>query len=141
MSASRARLYHRLQLAAHRVQKSADRATLAAAQITTAQSAVLAVLTSGQYVTQRDIAGRLGINESAMTGMVGRLLRMKLIERQRDDADERAWRLTLNQRGRAALKRIEKPFTNINRTLESVLEPDEIAHLADYLTRISDAFG
>jgi len=40
MSASSARLYHRLQLAAPRVQKSADRAILAAAQVTTAQSAV-----------------------------------------------------------------------------------------------------
>jgi hypothetical protein len=35
MSASKSRLYHRLQMAAHRLQKSADRAVLAAAEITT----------------------------------------------------------------------------------------------------------
>ncbi len=141
MSASKTRLYHRLQLAAHRVQKSADRAVLRAAKITTAQAAVLSVVVAAdQPVTQRVVADQLGLNESAVTAMTNRLLRMDLLERERDDADARAWRLRLSEQGRAALKRIEQPFRRINQKLESVLEPDEIARLADYLKRIGAAF-
>ena len=68
MSASKSRLYHRLQLAAHRLQKSADRAVLAAAEITTAQAAVL-MLVAGGANSQREVATQLGLNESAVTAM------------------------------------------------------------------------
>lgn len=140
MSASKTRVYHRLQLAAHRIQKSADRAVLAAAEITTAQAAVLALTSAGAPVTQREVATQLGVNESGMTAMVRRLLDMGLLERVRDEADARAWRLRPSDDGRAALKRIEPPFKRINQTIETVLKPDEIANLADYLKRIASAF-
>lgn len=140
-SASKTRVYHRLQLAAHRVQKSADRAVMAAADITTAQSAVLMLTSTGEGgVTQREVATQLGVNESGMTAMVRRLLDMGLLERVRDETDARAWRLQPSDEGRAALKRIEPPFRRINQTIEAVLKPDEIAQLADYLTRIASAF-
>ena len=139
MSASKSRLYHRLQLAAHRLQKSADRAVLAAAEITTAQAAVL-MLVAGGAVSQREVATQLGLNESAVTAMARRLLGMGLLERVRDEADARAWQLRLSDDGRTALKRIELPFKRINQTIETVLSPEEIAHFADYLRRIAVAF-
>jgi DNA-binding MarR family transcriptional regulator len=139
MSASKSRLFHRLQLAAHRLQKSADRAVLAAADITVAQAAVL-TLVAGGAVTQREVATQLGLNESAVTAMARRLLSMGLIERVRDKADARAWHLRLTGDGRAALKRVEPPFKRINQTIESVLSPEEIAHFADYLRRIAVTF-
>ncbi len=139
MSASKSRLYHRLQLAAHRLQKSADRALLAAAEVTTAQAAVLTLVARGA-ATQREVATQLGINESALTAMTQRLLRMGLLERVRDEEDARAWQLRLSGDGRAALKRIEQPFKSINQTIETVLDPEEIAHFADYLQRIASAF-
>jgi MarR family transcriptional regulator, organic hydroperoxide resistance regulator len=137
--ASKSRLYHRLQLAAHRVQKSADRALLAAAEITTAQAAVLTLVARGA-VTQREVATQLGLNESAVTAMAQRLLGMGLLERVRDEADARAWQLRLSGAGRAALKRIEQPFKGINQTIETALSGEEITHLADYLQRIESAF-
>jgi DNA-binding MarR family transcriptional regulator len=139
MSASKSRLYHRLQLAAHRVQKSADRALLAAAEITTAQAAVLTLVARGA-VTQREVAAQLGLNESAVTAMAQRLLGMGLLERVRDEADARAWQLRLSSDGRATLKRIEQPFKGINQTIEGVLNAEEITRLADYLQRITSAF-
>lgn len=139
MSASKLRLYHRLQLAAHRVQKSADRALLAAAEITTAQAAVLTLVARGA-VTQREVATQLGLNESAVTAMAQRLLGMGLLERVRDEADARAWHLRLSGNGRQALRRIEQPFKGINQTIETVLTAEEITRLADYLQRIAAAF-
>ncbi len=141
MSASKTRIYQRLQLAAHRVQKSADRVVLAAADITTAQAAVLSVVAARGAVSQREAAAQLGVNESGMTAMVRRLLAMGLLERVRDEEDPRAWQLRLSDGGRAALKRIEQPFRGINQRIEAVLTPDEIARLADYLGRLSAAFG
>ncbi len=140
MSASKTRIYHRLQLAAHRVHKSADRAVLEAADITTAQAAVLAVVAAGGAITQRVVADQLGLNESAVTAMVNRLLKMGLLARQRDDVDARAWRLCVSDDGRSALKRVEKPFRGINQAIESVLDSEEIARFADYLGRIGAAF-
>jgi MarR family transcriptional regulator, organic hydroperoxide resistance regulator len=140
MSSSKLRVYHKLQLAAHRVQKSADRALLATAKVNTAQAAVLAVVAAEGTITQREVARQLGINESAMTSMVGRLQRMGLLRRDRDDADVRAWRLSLSESGRGTLKRVEPPFRRINQTIEEVLATEEIARLADYLGRIANAF-
>jgi MarR family transcriptional regulator, organic hydroperoxide resistance regulator len=137
--ASKSRLYHRLQLAAHRLQKSADRALLAAAEITTAQAAVLMLIARGA-VTQRGVAAQLGVNESAVTAMARRLLQMGLLERVRDEDDARTWKLRLSAGGRAALKRIDQPFKSVNQAIETVLTPEEIAHFADYLQRIASTF-
>ena len=141
MTASETRLYHRLQIAAHRAQKAADRALMEAAGVTTAQSAVLTVTSLSEPATQRHVAEQLGINESAMTAMVTRLLRMGLLDRSRDPDDVRAWRLVLTAEGRAALKRIKAAFKPINRTFEQTLSEPEITDLADRLTRLGDAFG
>src|SRR5947207_9341051 len=145
MSASKSRIYHKLQVAAHRLQKSADRALLAAAAINTAQSAVLSIV-SGEVVargsvTQREVARQLGINESAMTAMVTRLCGMGLLDRERDTDDVRAWSLKLTDEGRATRKRVEQPFRRVNQTIETALTATELARLADYLSRIAAAFG
>src|SRR4051794_34024999 len=134
MSASKSGLYHRPQLPAHPLQKSADRPVLAAAEITTAQAAVL-MLVAGGAGTQPDVATQLGASESAVRAMARRRLGMGLLERVRDEADARAWQLRLSEDGRAALERIELPFRRINQTPESVLSPEDIANPADYLRR------
>lgn len=141
MSARKTRLYHRLQIASHRAQKAADRAVLDAAGVTTAQAAVLAVVAANEPVAQRVIADQLGLNESAVTAMVARLLKLELIVRKRDEADARAWRLSLSREGRQALKHVEKPFQGINQTMENALSPTEIVQLADLLGRLGEAFA
>lgn len=140
MSASKHRVYHRLQLVAHRLQKAADRTVMAAAGITTAQAAVLSIVAADGPVTQRSVARKLGLNESAMTAMTARLRSMGLLERLPDREDSRAWSLQVSAEGRAALKRIEQPFRRINQKIEAVLDTEEIARLADYASRIGDAF-
>ncbi len=139
-TAKKLHLYHRLQLAAHRVQKAADRALLSAADVTTAQAAVLAVLAAQGPATQREVARQLGLTESAITAMATRLLKLELLQREPHGSDNRAWRLSLSSAGRAAIKRIDKPFAHINDTFESVLARSELATLADCLARIADAF-
>lgn len=140
MSAHTARLYHRLQIAAHRVQKAADRAVMEAAGITTAQSAVLTVTEAGAPITQRAVADQLGINESALTQMTARLMKLGLLTRTRDKADARAWQLSLTPEGRAALARIRAPFTRLNAAIDKALGDTDIDRLAADLGKIAAAF-
>jgi MarR family transcriptional regulator, organic hydroperoxide resistance regulator len=75
-----------------------------------------------------------------MTAMTARLRDMGLVERLPDQNDSRAWNLQISDDGRAALKRIEQPFRRINQKIEAALDGDEISRLADYASRIGDAF-
>ena len=95
MSASKHRVYHKLQVASHRLQKAADRAIIAAAGITTAQAAVLSIVASEGSASQRSVARKLGLNESALTAMTTRLRNLGLLDRLPDEVDSRAWSLRL----------------------------------------------
>lgn len=121
MSAKRLRLYHRLQLAAHRAQRAADAAVMDAGGITTAQAAVLAVIQRSAPISQRAVAGQLGLSEAAVATMTTRLLRLGMLKRSADPADARAWRLELSAAGQQALERIEPAFRRINLALEIAL--------------------
>ena len=140
MSARTTRLYSRLQQAAHAAMKAADRASLEAAGITTAQAAMLTVTQAGEPITQRSIADQLGLNESAVTQMTARLMKLGLIERTRDAEDARAWRLSLTGAGRAALERLRALFARINAALDAALGDEDAATLAATLVRIAKAF-
>lgn len=136
-SAKKYLIYHRLQLAAHSMKKSADRALMEAANVTTAQSAVLSIVDSGKNVSQKEVAGKLGLNESAMTAMVSRLTRLGYLSKERKPEDARAWVLTVTEEGQAALKRIRVPFNEINRQIDSMFDDerqDDFAHMLDRLT-------
>lgn len=139
--AKKLKIYHRVQFAARRMQKTADRVLLSIAGITTAQAAVLVVVAHGTAVSQRDVAKQLGLNESAIAGMATRLLDLGLLARGEHNDDTRAWRLSLTKKGRAAVKKIERPFATVNATIESALDKRELTLLADQLTRLADAFG
>jgi len=139
MSAVTHRLYHRLQLAAHRLRKQADRAVGDAVGLSTAQVSVLSVLAGGEPQTQRAVARELGLNESALTPMVGRLLARGLISRARDPSDVRAWRLALTEQGKETLARTKAPFATVNEVLDKTLDEDEIKALVGYLNRLIDA--
>lgn len=138
-AARKARLYHRLQLAAHRAKKAADRA-LAPAGVTTAQAAVLAIVARPDGATQRDVAQLLAVNESAVTTMAARLIEAGFVHRARDAEDARAWRLSLAPAGQQAREEVEARFARVNAALETALTDDEIALLGDCLERIAACF-
>ena len=140
MNASKLRLYHRLQVAAHAVQKAADRVVSAAAQLTTAQAAVLTIVAAGDGVAQRDVAIALHLNESAVTAMVLRLVKLRMLERVRSKDDTRAWHLSLSKRGRTALAASRAAFVSINGRIESQLSEREIEELVGYLERLTLTF-
>ncbi|OAO01901.1 hypothetical protein A8B75_14275 [Sphingomonadales bacterium EhC05] len=140
MSASKLRLYWRLQLAAHFLQKQADRDLLKDGEITTAQLGVLSAISNGEHVTQKDIATILGLNQSAITAMVRRLMNLGYVERQDSLTDGRSKILTLTGDGRDVVKNTHSPFGKINKRIETILSDEEINNLADYLDRLTQSF-
>ncbi len=141
MSASKYHLYHRLQLAAHTLKKAADRAVLDAANLTTAQASVLSIVKGASQMSQRQIADQLALNESAVTAMVNRLLKLGFLERRRSEKDARAWMVSLSKNGLEALEDMREPFGEINSKLEEILPEKDMAELAVYLNSITKAFS
>lgn len=142
MSAARHhRIYHKLQIASHRIQKSSDRAILSDAPLTTAQTAVLGLVERAGEVSQKSIADQLGLHESAVTTMVSRLGKLGFIDRRRDDNDRRVWLLSVTDAGKRAREAAGPAFARINKRIESELSSEEIAHLADMLHRLNRCFS
>ncbi|MBL4906164.1 MAG: MarR family transcriptional regulator [Sneathiella sp.] len=141
MSASKHHLYHRLQLAAHVLNKAADKAVLESANITTAQAALLGIVRSGRQVTQKHIASTLSINESAVTAMVNRLLKLGYLQRQRSTTDARAWLVSVSDSGLEALKSMVEPFSEINAILDDAIPSEKMDDLVIYLKKITNLFS
>jgi len=140
LSAREQRIYFLLQQAAHRLKKTADRSLLEDGGLTTAQAAVLRLVSESGDASQRELARTLRLNESAMTAMVGRLSRRRLIRRVRDPDDARSRRISLTEAGREALARSASAFAAINSTLDDALGATRIDRLATDLRAVIDAF-
>lgn len=130
------RLYHLLQLAAHRLKVQLDSAGLATEGITAAQAAVMFAIEREEGSTQRSVALALNIQESAVTAMVARLKKAGLVSRVKNPDDKRSWALSLTPRGRAALEQSRRVLGGMNRKLDKALGADGAKELAGALRRI-----
>ena len=122
------------------MQKYSDREMSASANITTAQIGVLTVIANQSAIRQKDVATELGLNESAVTPMVRRLVRDNYIERTVSESDGRAKILTLTKAGKAVQRSAKPPFVEINSLIESTLTEQEIEQLTDVLNRLRTTF-
>lgn len=135
--AGRERLYHLLQTAAHRLKTRADRDSQGVAGVTAAQAAVMFVIARERATTQRRVAEQLRLNESAVTGMVGRLMEAGFVARTPSPTDGRAWTVTLTPAGEAALDRFRVNLDALNADITAALGGEaEVARFADGLRAI-----
>lgn len=135
--AGRERLYHLLQTAAHRLKTRADRDSQGVAGVTAAQAAVMFVIARERATTQRRVAEQLKLNESAVTGMVGRLLEAGFVARAPSPTDGRAWTVSLTPAGEAALERFRVNLDALNAEITAALGGEaEVARFADGLRAI-----
>ncbi len=135
--AGRERLYHLLQTAAHRLKTRADRDSQGVAGVTAAQAAVMFVIARERGTTQRRVAEQLKLNESAVTGMVGRLMEAGFVARAPSPTDGRAWTVTLTPAGEAALDRFRVNLDALNADITAELGGEaEVARFADGLRAI-----
>jgi len=131
------RLYFLLQRAAHRLRTSADRRILAAAGVTTAQIGALFAVHDEPGITQQELARTLGLRESAVTGLVGRLTTAGLVAKGAHPREHRAVVLELTEAGAEALRAAQPEIDRFNAELRAVLGEDGFKGAATALHRLA----
>ncbi len=108
--------------------------------ITVAQSFILSSLseTDGLYV--KNLAERLDIDSSAITGLVDRLEKEKLVERRVDPEDRRAFRIFLTEKGKKLAGTLAPIGQEFNKRLKEGMNKEELAAFKKFLQKI-DGFG
>ncbi|MEU0944178.1 MarR family transcriptional regulator [Streptomyces canus] len=131
------RLYFLLQRAAHRLRTTADRRCLAAAGVTTAQLGALFAVRDEPGITQQRLARTLGLRESAVTGLVGRLTTAGLVTRNPHPREHRAVVLELTDSGTDALQAAQPEIDRFNADLREVLGEDGFTEAATAMHRLA----
>lgn len=83
-------------------------------------------------VTQRDLAARMGVDASAMTGIINDLEALALVERRPHHSDGRIKYVTITEEGVRAVRAVTDDPT-VAPPAFSALDDDQLAQLADLL--------
>jgi MarR family transcriptional regulator, organic hydroperoxide resistance regulator len=130
MSEPDQRLYFLLQRAAHQLRTASDRRLLAIAGITTAQLGALFAVRDEPGITQQGLARVLGLRESAVTGLVGRLTAAGLVAKRAHPREHRAVVLELTDAGVTALAAAQPEVDRFNAEARALLGEDGFTRTA-----------
>ncbi|WP_431040595.1 MarR family winged helix-turn-helix transcriptional regulator [Streptomyces sp. P1-3] len=100
--------------------------------------AVLASLQDFGPGSQAALSGRTGIYRSDMVGVLNELAERDLVERAPDPDDRRRNVITISDRGRRRLRRLDKVLDDLHDELLAPLSPAERDQLVQLLTRLLD---
>lgn len=134
------RLIFLLNAGQRRVQRWIEGKMAAKGGLTAAQSGVLFYLGDKDGVLIGEAADALDLAPSAMTGLIDRMTRAELVERQADPKDGRAMRLHLTDKGRAARAAAKAGLDGINAHLTDGFSEAEIAVVARWLASLQTKF-
>lgn len=136
------RVFHLLQTAHAALFRAADNRTRSMAGLTTAQFAVLFVLDNEDGMPISEIAKRLSMGKSGLTGLVDRMVALDLVTREASAKDRRIIRVRLLPKGRVLLQKGKQETRHFN---EALLEPFSEAERAtiqqflDHVTKNAEA--
>ncbi|MGO9308546.1 MAG: MarR family winged helix-turn-helix transcriptional regulator [Spirochaetia bacterium] len=121
--------FFRVQNELHEIFTRAFEGTLGQESITVPQAFTLKALKEqGETCRMSDLAAMRFHTPAAMTGIVDRLIDLKLVQRHSDAKDRRVILIELTSHGRATLARVEKKAQNMmERFFDSVPEDDRAA--------------
>lgn len=88
----------------------------------------------------KEIAERVGLSQSTLTGMLARMEKAGLIERKRDAIDGRAIRVRLTSRGRDFEPQCRTVFDETRRYFRQALSEAELKTLREALAKLSVSF-
>ncbi|MGW2632211.1 MarR family winged helix-turn-helix transcriptional regulator [Streptomyces chattanoogensis] len=100
--------------------------------------AVLASLQDFGPGSQAALSGRTGIYRSDMVGVLNELAERDLVERAPDPDDRRRNIITISDRGRRHLRRLDKVLDDLHDELLEPLSPAERDQFVQLLTRLLD---
>ncbi|MFJ9686164.1 MarR family winged helix-turn-helix transcriptional regulator [Streptomyces bacillaris] len=97
---------------------------------------VLDALTGGDWVSQLDLAERLGINRTIMVGVIDRLESRGQVLRTRNPDNRRQYILSLTDQGRAAVETGRRAVAERDARLTAALSSEQVGRLNTLLARL-----
>jgi DNA-binding MarR family transcriptional regulator len=104
--------------------------------MTSPQARLLLTLDVAEGENQCFYADRLEVEPISLTRMIDRMAESGLLERRRDPADRRAWRIHLTERARALVGEVRQCLTPLQDMLLEGLSTDDRAALARNLAAV-----
>ncbi|AZT83595.1 MarR family transcriptional regulator [Marinobacter sp. NP-4(2019)] len=134
------RLFYLLNIARHRVFKHADQLSEEALGISVTQVGALLLVAGDEGCLLKDLARTLNLNNSALTGLAGRMEQKGLIERRPCEQDGRASRLYLTDLGRRKIDSAKPLITELNERMTEGFTEDEVNVILRFLNRLVNDF-
>lgn len=124
-----------------RLLRRAFDARVRALGMTSRQARLLLILHVTEGENQGYYAELLEVEPISLTRMVDRMEEAGLIERRRDPADRRAWRLFLTDRSRCVIDQVRDSLTGLEDEMLAGLEPQQRKALGQMLESIRENFS
>jgi len=105
------------------------------------QARILVALLHHDQLTQGAIGRGLHIKPPTVTNLVKKLEASRLIDRQRDENDDRIINVTLTSKGREAADFAVSVMAQIENEIRSELKPEEIDKMLPPLVKIRNVLG
>jgi DNA-binding MarR family transcriptional regulator len=100
------------------------------------QTSLLRALWEQDGLSQSELTERLNRSPSTITKTVQRLEKAGFVRRRPDDSDERVSRVFLTHAGHHVQPAVQDAWNKLDRQLFAGFSPQELAMLADLLTRV-----
>ncbi|MGP4843436.1 MarR family winged helix-turn-helix transcriptional regulator [Marinobacter sp. 1Y8] len=134
------RLFYLLNIARHKVYKYADQQSEDVLGVSVTQLGALMLIHQDDGCLLKDVAQRLHLNNSAITGLATRMVQNGLVERRACDSDGRASRLHLTDLGRRKINEAKPLITQLNAVMKEGFNDDEVQVILRFLNRLVTAF-
>lgn len=124
----------------HRLAQRADEvftSIAGAGSVTARQLAILSAIDAREGASQSVIVELTGVDRSTMADVIRRLCRRKLVTRRRAKEDMRAYRLSLTNSGREALRSAEAAAMKADEQLLAPLSAQEQDQLIRFMWRLA----
>lgn len=135
------RLFFMLNRARSVLYRYADSHVDRAIGVPAAQVSVLFALEKMRNVTMQDLGRTLGLNNSAMTGLVQRMGEAGLVERVQSPTDARAAQLLMTPLGLEKLQQAKPLLGKLNTQLAEGFNKEELDTVVRFLNTVVERFS
>lgn len=134
------RLFFLMNMAQHRVYKFADTESVKRLGIPVTQVAAMLYVAKHEGCLQKELSKALGLNNSAVTGLAGRMEGNELIVRKPCELDGRATRLYLSDKGRNILPEVFPLSKELSDRMSADFDDDEMEVVIRFLNKMLESF-
>ncbi|MFL1405935.1 MarR family winged helix-turn-helix transcriptional regulator [Marinobacter sp. M1N3S26] len=134
------RLFYLLNMARHRVYRVADQQCEETLDVSVTQLGALLVVAANEGCQLKEVAQSLNLNNSALTGLAGRMEQRGLLERRACEEDGRSSRLHLTDLGRQKIDSAKPMIQALNDHMTEGFSNDEITVILRFLNRLVEEF-